>query len=179
MKILFLDIDGVLNSSSSFEKGHCEYIRFGKDYYYQQFCPNSKKLINYLIDKYNLSIVISSTWRHDGVERLRQIWELEQMSGHILDITPCSELGFRGLEIAQWLENKGFYNINNSKEGQKQIMEKSRIEQYIIIDDDSDMTYDQRNHFIQTSFKTGFTIESFNKACSVLNKNVVQLNYEN
>jgi len=60
-------------------------------------------------------------------------------------------------------------------------MEKSGIENYIIIDDDSDMLYSQRNHFVHVlpspRNKSGFNEEYLEKATLKLEKSVIDLNY--
>lgn len=48
--VAFVDIDGVLNHS----KIHCEF----------DFLQESIDVLNILYDKYNLNLVLSSSWRH-------------------------------------------------------------------------------------------------------------------
>jgi hypothetical protein len=155
MKIIFLDIDGVLNCQDAYKDGFCKYYHDPNDdeFWYQTFYPISKALINRLIVQTNAKIIISSTWRKSGLDFMKRAWENEGMEGEIIDITPClyfKDNGSvpRGCEIEQWLKHKGFSHINWSKEKQQEYMDKSDIENYIIIDDDSDMLYGQRNHFV-------------------------------
>ena len=41
---------------------------------------------------------------------------------------------------------------------------------YVILDDDSDMLYDQRNNFIQTHMYDGLSEDDVKKAIEILNK---------
>ena len=151
MKIIFLDIDGVLNCQDAYKAGECQFVEWindrGKKDHHQAFCSWSKEWINKLIDDSGASIVISSTWRSSGIEYMRKVWEIEGMSGEIIGLTPNFRgdvQGYtipRGCEIEKWLEDKGFYHINWSREQQDKVIKESGIENYLIIDDDSDMFY--------------------------------------
>lgn len=58
-------------------------------------------------------------------------------------------------------------------------MKESNIRNYIIIDDDSDMLYKQRNHFIHVlpspRNKEGFNKEYYDQALNKLKKNIIDL----
>lgn len=73
MKIIFLDIDGVLNS----EKWYTE--RFDKDlqsYPLCEFDPLCVEQLNILIQKTNAKLVISSTWRLGRtIDELKNLFE--------------------------------------------------------------------------------------------------------
>ena len=64
MKIIFLDIDGVLNSDIYYRKVD----RSVKDW--TRFDPKAVELINKLIDEFSAKIVVSSTWRFGAVKQL-------------------------------------------------------------------------------------------------------------
>lgn len=195
MKVIFLDIDGVLNCENGYKGGSCKYTTFIVDSediknHYQQFYPPSKKYLNKVIDKTGAKVVISSTWRYSGIEFMRNVWENEGMSGEIIDITPdfmSLSIGEdyerlpRGLEIKHWLDKKEFSQIFWSKEKQQNYIDASGIENFIIIDDDTDMLYNQRDHFIHVKPSPrnleGFNEENYDQAISVLSKNVVDLYY--
>jgi hypothetical protein len=190
MKIIFLDIDGVLNCENAYRAGECKYQEWiwedGTKDHYQRFCVRSKELLNQLIDSTGAKIVISSTWRMSGIEFMRKVWELEEMHGEIIGITPSMRTqGIsipRGMEIEYFLENDlGFQHINWSEEEQQRAMDESGVENYIIIDDDSDMLYRQRNHFIHVlpspRNKDGFNQKYFEEALQKLNSTVIELNY--
>ncbi len=182
-RLIFLDIDGILNHEESNKAGRSKYDFTNE---YQHFDPVSKQLLNTLIDKTSADIVISSTWRLKGLERMQEIWGLESMSGAIVGITPRFTIpGYgsapRGSEIESYLKNIGFHHCNWSKDNQRVIMDKSGIENYIIIDDDSDMLYGQRNHFVHVlpspRNQSGFNQRYYDIALEKLMSNVIELNY--
>lgn len=128
MKVLFLDIDGVLNKRSDWEV----------------IMPNmSNKLLNRvllgrvhtIIKETNCKIVLSSTWRifEKDIKYLEEYGQLD-----IFDKTPMLK-GPRGLEIQAWLE------------------EYPEVETYAIVDDDGDMLESQLGNFFQTEQLHGLT----------------------
>ena len=191
MKVIFLDIDGVLNCERAYVNGHCKYVEWewpdGTKDHHQSFAPWCKEYLNELIDLTGAKIVISSTWRHSGIDFMRKVWGIEGMKGEIIGTTPHIRdfEGYtipRGCEIDYYLKKElKFSHINWDRDIQKEYMEKSGIENYIIIDDDSDMLYGQRNHFVHVlpspRNKDGFNQEYFTKALRMLTQTVVDLNY--
>jgi len=140
-KVIFLDIDGVLNLIS---QGH---DKFGS-IFHSNFTDNLK----YIIDKTNAKIVISSSWRLSGLNWIKDLWLYRNLPGEIIDRTksiyPSTK---RGYEIQDWLDNNKYIN-------------------YCIIDDDTDMLEHQFNNFVQTSNNYNHTdnIEGYGltKQCS-------------
>ena len=192
MKIIFLDIDGVLNCENAYKNGDCKYTEWvwedGRKDHYQRFCVRSKDLLNKLIDETGAKIVISSSWRHSGIDFMKKVWEFEEMHGEIIDITPSLRTSGihipRGMEINYYLENDlKFRHINWSKEEQLKYMKDSDVENYIIIDDDSDMLYCQRSHFVHVlpspRNRDGFNEEYYKEALIKLNKTIIDLIYYN
>jgi hypothetical protein len=191
MKVIFLDIDGVLNCENAYRSGECKYTEWinhrGDKDHHQSFCSWSKELLNKLIDETDAKIVISSTWRSSGIEFMKSVWELEGMRGEIIGITPNfrGEVdGYtipRGCEIEKWLRDNGFSHINWDKDTQQEYINKTGIENYIIIDDDGDMLYGQRNHFVHVlpspRNKDGFNQHYYEIAKAMLEKTVIELNY--
>lgn len=191
MKVIFLDIDGVLNCENAYISGECTYVKWnwedGREDFHQSFSSKSKYLLNQLIEETGAKIVISSTWRHSGIEFMKKVWEIEGMKGEIIGITPDfrnKKVSIpRGVEIDHFLENDlRFKHINWDEDIQLGYIRESGIENYIIIDDDADMLYEQRNHFIHVlpspRNKDGFNKDHYEEALEKLNKNVIQLNYQ-
>ena len=191
MKVIFLDIDGVLNCQDAYHNNECKYVDFSLndvEDFYQTFCSWSKMWLNKLIDETGAKIVISSTWRHSGIDFMKKVWELEGMSGEIIGLTPHLKRADnytipRGCEIDFYLNNTlNFSHINWDKTIQQEYMDKSGIENYIIIDDDSDMLYGQRHHFIlvlpSPRNTKGFNEEHYKLGMEMLSKTVIDLNYE-
>lgn len=185
-RIIFLDIDGVLNHQEGFRNGHCKYVEY-KDINYMAFEPNSKKWINKLIEETNAEIVISSTWRKSGAEFMAKVWTNEEMSGIITGCTDWIHAdGYgrtpRGFEIDHYLKTLGYYDIFYDKDVQRKYMEESGISNYIIIDDDGDMLYGQRHHFVHVlpspRNTSGFGEEHYIKAKKILLESSAITNYD-
>jgi HAD domain in Swiss Army Knife RNA repair proteins len=91
VKILFLDIDGVVNSFSTVER-------------YEGFVGIDAKLaaiVQKIIKDTDCKVVLSSTWRvQEGTRN-----HVKEMLVEYLDVTPVTGLrGFRGAEVKTWLE---------------------------------------------------------------------------
>lgn len=181
-KLIFLDIDGVLNCQQAYVDGYCKF----DDEFGQSFYPPASNLLNKLIDKTNADIVISSTWRRSGLDVMQKMWKSRNMSGNVIGVTPSLNInGYsvpRGCEIEYYLEQEiGLHHIFWSKDLQQEYIDKSEYDNYIIIDDDSDMLYNQRNHFINTFPSPrnllGFNSLYYNMALDKLSKTIIDLNY--
>lgn len=126
--IIFLDIDGVLNSTCFFRKDN----EFERSDHRSQLDPQA---ISYLNEIADWNFVLSSTWRkfYDRGEMNKLLNDMG-FKGTIIDYTPDLNWqgSIRGNEIMVWMrENK----LGDSKK-------------YAIFDDDSDMLYWQRNNFV-------------------------------
>ena len=194
MKLIFLDIDGVLNHETGYRTKQCTEHYELNGHHYQPFALESKRLLNQLIDQTEAKIVISSTWRLDGLEQMKAIWEHEGMHGEVIDVTPDYhiDLGIyatpapRGSEIEIWLKRKGISRSEFNRymnRGQLELVKDKALiyDNYIIIDDDSDMLYNQRNHFVHVRSHNnpdGFNEKYYLEALDKLSKTAVELNSE-
>jgi hypothetical protein len=193
MKIIFLDIDGVLNHENWYKKR--QQLKNGLDqkewsdhYPFYEFDPESVERLNKIIDQTGALVVVSSTWRHGRrIEDLQEILDRVGFKGKVIDTTPSlnARIGLesagytvpRGCEIDWWLKSKKFQRINWSKDKQLEFLEKSEVQNYVILDDDSDMLYPQREHFVQTTWKDGLNDKHTDKCIEILNKTLVDLYY--
>lgn len=144
-KVLFLDIDGVLNSQRT-----CE--AFGGPatggFPHGFDAPNMAlfdhaaiALIRKLCEKTGASIVLSSSWRI-----IHSVHECANgLNLPIFDQTPSLNWRgrTRGHEILDWLAHH------------------PEVTRYAIVDDDSDMLMVQLPHFVQTDFKEGLTFANY------------------
>lgn len=141
MKVLFLDIDGVLNPFGNRATG---------DIFSSPCCESLNKIIREVSD---LKIVISSAWRHWGVDYMRKVLEnnkIENAATIVVDITG-EERGIRGYQIQCWLDrNPGVTNM-------------------VILDDNSDMG-DLTHKLVKTNSFVGLTSSDSEKAIDVLAK---------
>jgi len=145
-KLIFLDIDGVLNNDSD------EILRLGKGSPLEgaHYCPTLVEKLNKIVSLTGAKIVLSSTWRL-GLTLCEVKSMLEEMSiqGEVVGMTENYNNGFvfRGNEIYKWIKDN------------KDLIGKPYYEyqDYVILDDDSDMLYWQRNNFVQTHGLKGLT----------------------
>lgn len=144
MKILFLDIDGVLNSARSC-RAFDGYPHDFSDEGMRKFDSVAIGLVRKLCDKTGALIVLSSTWR-----MLHDISECAQGLGlPIFDRTPILE-GPRGVEINAWLSKH------------------PEVTRYAIVDDDSDMLPEQKQYFVKTNFEEGLSMHDFKALLGLL-----------
>ena len=158
MKVLFLDIDGVLNSEVFYtKKSQWERYKRAEDSGYtrdeRRALANIDKravsLLNYIVENTDAEIVISSTWRSDF--NLPYIMRFVGLKRPYYGITPYDKSRHRGTEIQTWLDDYG----NNVK--------------YVILDDDSDMLERQLPYFIKVDPYYGLTKEIADKVIEILN----------
>ena len=159
MKVIFLDIDGVLNSEDLARKRIANFRGWNdttNQKFYDFIDENAVKLISDLCEQYNVKLVISSSWRLSTLEKTIDDFSsdymllLHPLVPFIIGITPRVESQIRGEEIAIYLQHN------------------SDITDYCIIDDDSDMLKEQTSNFVQTSFWHGLTNEHIPKIKSIL-----------
>lgn len=194
MKIIFLDFDGVLNHELWYKRRHEEMDSesIESHYPYNEIDPLAIDQLNRIIEQTGAKVVVSSTWRHGKtVQELYEFLTFVGFKGEVISKTPSfhakgntidgDRIGYtvpRGCEIDWWLENEGkFHRINWSVERQEEYLEKSLVKNYIILDDDSDMLYGQREHFVKTNTQSGLTNEIADKCIEILNKKITQLYY--
>lgn len=153
IKIIFLDIDGVLNHEQFYKE---RYEKKGSG----DIDPKSVANLNSLIENTGAKVVISSTWRHSGIDYCRKSLEEVGFVGEIIDITPNlrGEGCLRGNEIHKWI-----------KDNEELVGPYYQFTEYVILDDDSDMLYWQRNNFLLIDRFVGLTMGSVFQATKILN----------
>ena len=154
MKIIFLDIDGVLNSG--------KYIsRIGIDFDdpKNQIDSEAVQRLNVIIEKTKGAIVISSTWRlsfKNDLPKLQNCMLSYGILGNVIGATPekNSTRNRRGKEIQAWLDENRHLNIDN----------------YVIVDDDRDMGK-LIHRAVFTKFEDGLLDHHVELIVGILNKN--------
>lgn len=170
MRIIFLDIDGVLNSWASFYRITTEKLQ----------------LLNDLIEQTGAKIVISSSWRigskdvNDFIDKnfdnrkfrldnFKDVLNKELIdnifyNNNIIGLTDTFG-PTRGDEIKRWLDNHV-----------------DEVESYVIFDDDTDMLDEQLEHLVQTDTYYGITNREVHLAslilCNQFVPNKIRLNNE-
>jgi len=155
MKIIFLDIDGVLNS----EKSHKRRMKNERIPYSCKGLPSSENIVelNRITKATSAKLVISSSWRRrHSLYSLEMIFYLCGIDGEIIDeVSKTLPSAYtRGENILEWLK----YNTHRD------------IKSFVIIDDSSDMGV-LKETLIRTSFKTGLTEKEAKIAIEMLNVN--------
>lgn len=166
LKVIFLDIDGVLNSERFYtEKSQPERRHWAQQHGFNKdeqsalanIDPLAIELLNDIIDKTDAEIVVSSTWRSDP--NLSYKLSFMGLKKPIYGITPYDKSRHRGTEIKEWIDYyKDDENVNLK---------------YVIIDDDTDMLEKQKPFFFKTDSMEGLTEEiaddiimSLNRRCN-------------
>lgn len=161
MKIIFLDIDGVLNHEWFYkERFRKRYEEGAIGHPYSEIDPESVQNLNQLILNTGAKVVLSSTWRHSGLDYCLDVLKFHGFEGEIIDVTPDlrSNDCLRGNEILRWM-----------KDNKDLIGEYYNFTEYVILDDDSDMLYWQRNNFILIDRFVGLTMGNVFQASKILN----------
>jgi hypothetical protein len=141
VKVLFLDIDGVLINRKVLMRK-------------QQFDiadTDCVALLNEILEKTGAMIVVTSLWRightTEELEQLFVKWGV--LPGRVIDRTICNWDWKRGQEIQAWLD------------------EHPEIKTFAIIDDDSDMLH-LMPYLVRTQFEPGLTAADASKALTLL-----------
>ena len=153
--IVFLDIDGVLNSYSWWAR------RTTMDFPYREFDPACLSRLSDLVEHVDAEIVISSSWRKpDTPEESKgelmtlfadvcRYWAIsDNVSQRIADVTPKLDAD-RGIEIRHYLS------------------EQPTAREYLILDDQDDFFPNQP--LVQTDSRIGLSFSDSLKALAILN----------
>lgn len=154
-KIIFLDIDGVLNgynfwSTLGWQLVYLTHNENIKDWYRKATDPcgvheSKVKRLSKIVQKTNAKVVMSSSWRdyfwkvpyEDKHDRQRKLADyLNKYYIEVIDITPHATNGQRDAEILTWLAQH-----------------EDEVENFIILDDENSFltAFHEDDRFIQTS----------------------------
>ena len=159
MNLIFLDVDGVINSVNNLIKVYNETHKSHSGYSYP-FDSNCLENLKKLVIETNSSLVISSTWRlsEKGRDTLLQELKKYDLDKLVIGYTPF--LGSsRKDEIKDFLSN----------------FESSFTTNFIILDDDSDMG-DLLPFLVKTNRQVGLTEENVQQAIKKLTKSIIKEN---
>lgn len=147
-KILFLDIDGVLNTDR--QQWYCQMNSIAPvDKFGYAFDSKAVENLATILEETGAEIVISSSWKFLGLQTLQIMWKDRNMLGTILDITPDGDN--KGLKIDEWL-----------------LKHEGQVSGYAIIDDENDMQPEQQGHFVQTNPQFGITLKDAERVITIL-----------
>lgn len=150
-QVLFLDFDGVVNVP--YEYGTPEYEEAMARGVYDFFRPEIVERLNRLIHDFNLSVVISSSWRWQGIEFCQDSLNNAGFDNVIIEgMTPVDETyPPRSEEILQYLE------------------EHRDITGFLILDDIP--MHELSDYAIETVFEDGYTVLDDKRARAILKRN--------
>lgn len=157
MKVIFLDIDGVLNNVRSNTFGEL-WNESGWDH------ACIANLIATL-DSTKAKIVISSTWRLLFSKEELEAMFLKRFGFElpIIGRTPTPK-EFDRVRFSEVVEG-----VSRGKEIQVWLDRHPEVERFVILDDDSDMLESQLPFFVQTDFENGLTWADARVAINILN----------
>jgi len=156
MKLIFLDVDGVLNHSGWLGKrGDTDLPVDSPEWFALELDSMCVSRLNELITRTGAKVVVSSVWRcGKTIGSLQAILECAGFTGEVIGKTPHLG-GERGEEIAEWLEDSHkLYGLEP-------------FESFVILDDDSDMGA-LIPFLVQTSFESGLQQDHVERAVSLL-----------
>jgi hypothetical protein len=139
MKVVFLDVDGVLNNFDLIRTNGFDYID-----------GDMVRRLGLVISQTQAYIVLSSYWRLSPKDRVLVDQALKEWGMFIHDRTPHVP-GPRYVEISQWLG------------------ENPEVGHYAILDDDEDAGVGMETSFFQTDPEIGITFEIAKKVIAHLN----------
>jgi hypothetical protein len=163
-KIIFLDIDGVLNT----ERWHDRCVEAGTAYadsFGYDFDPEAVEGLRRIVDETGADIVISSSWKFWGLSAMQKLWASRGLPGKVIDVTPNNVSddmllsidldtmmlpAGKGSEIKEWLTANG------------------NPDSYAILDDMDDMLPEQQSHFVQTDPSVGITRADADSVITIL-----------
>ena len=155
MKIIFLDIDGVINSGENMKRNHmlrrtCDDMRFD---------PNCMNALRRIVRETGAGLVLASTWRHPDIDSGSTL-HISNLHQRLCDYgisvfdTTGAECESRGHEIDEWLSDH------------------PDAEQYVILEDANDFySYNRETHLkhlVLVDEIIGLTEQDADKAIGIL-----------
>lgn len=154
MKVIFLDVDGVLNCETTQEQTR-EGVKFVED----RFVEKLKRIV----DETGAKVVLSSDWRYDREDEVYNCDYLElkaklaEYGIQFYGFTPICLRNDRGFPI----ESRGF-------EIDQYLMAHDEVDKFVILDDRCDME-PHLDRLVMTSYDTGITDQDVEEAIALLN----------
>ncbi len=170
MKVIFLDIDGVLNNAKNFL--HAVLKVSGDLVQRGQFDPDCVRALNSITEQSGANLVLASTWRLGmPFKTMRKILRQQGVGGNLVDYTPYLTEPIPGID--RFPTEDGSYQpvrqLTRGKEIQAWLDGVEQVDNFVILDDDSDMDHLQ-DHLVRTVFEEGLRLEHVEKALALLNR---------
>jgi len=163
-RVLFLDIDGVLNTERWHDRCVEAVVAYADNFGYE-FDPEAVEGLRRIVDETGADIVISSSWKFWGLSTMQKLWASRDLPGKVIDVTPnnvSDEMllsidldrmmlpAGKGSEIKEWLTANG------------------NPDSYAILDDMDDMLPEQQSRFVQIDPSVGITREDADRVITIL-----------
>jgi hypothetical protein len=148
MKLIFLDIDGVLNSQEFWHRHIAAGGRGGLDGIDQQ----AVRRLNRLVTVSGAWVILSSFWRWYGAGAMDELLHQKGATFMLAGCTPWMRGKTRGEEIARYLAIASM---------------EVTPEAFVILDDDDDMG-DLTSHLVRTDHCVGLTDDDCARALTML-----------
>lgn len=159
MRVIFLDMDGVLNTQRSMlaaQAGIHPPTRQGQTFTVE---ADAVENLRALVHQTKACIVVSSSWRYTGLNTVRSAFDwIGWHNAPLIGETPCARAvgglfvsQTRGAEIAEWLQWA-------SKD----------VSSYVVLDDDKDAGVGHEARFVKTDFAVGLTRVDCARAATIL-----------
>lgn len=159
MKIIYLDLDGVLNNTEYYQKK--DLSSHHKEH--SHFDIKNISALNKIVKNTDAKVVLSSAWRLiKTVEETNLLFKEVGINAEVISATESLhykdtyELAPRGLEILKWIRD---YHRTL----------KGGLENYVIIDDEDDILDIQEKHFFHINDVVGLTDQNADVIIEFLN----------
>lgn len=161
VQLIFLDIDGVLNSERYIEELRNQCKPLSDDYGYL-FDPIAVDNLKKIIERTQGLIVISSSWKYLGIDEMISMWWDRKLPGKVIGVIPDAlpdgitgdlEMVGKGYGVAAYLQQNKLENVK-----------------YVILDDEQDFLSSQQAHFIKVNSFCGISVEDVQQAIHRLNR---------
>ena len=175
MNIIFLDIDGVMNST---EEMIALYNQHGSSIDNTLPSPTKCKLLKQLVEETGAKVVLSSSWRLclNAIQKLIDLFEPYNL---ILSGFTCHEVESKKFKNSPYEDIKpryqhtisdfGTYIEDRGAEIAAWLLDHPKVSNFVILDDeDSDIKSWFPNNLVKTDIQVGLTLDDCLKAAEIL-----------
>lgn len=153
MNLIFLDIDGTLNSTRYYEAN--KPLPLGTE---GAIDPDACRIMNKLTDRPGFITVISSSWKTQGLEKVKRYLSSRGLRASIIGSTPTLININRSHEIMEWLRQADYMGFKWNR--------------YMVIDDLADancggLPFSTYGAFLHLNHVDGITEEAVQRALEI------------
>lgn len=166
LKIVFMDCDGVINSTSFYTSDRNPGNINGQE---GDIDPECVERVLKICSETGTKIVLSSDWRISWPGSLIRLEKAGFPKGLIIDKTPELIWTMIGRHDYMLEEDDGRYEYSRGREIDMWLEAHPECTNYVILDDRMDFTEDQQPHFVHVNSYCGLTDEDTDIAIMILN----------